>query len=320
MMLLHVDASGRQVEILADDAAMPQQGFVWMDVLREDPGRWLETAQRLADLVIDEKHVQDSFNPAHPSYYEETSGYDLVVFRSLAPESGQGALETRASAFLVSDRLLVSVRSADSRSVQEIHRRLQAGSKLPAHPEMLLYLVLGNMVDRFLGLRRELGAAMEDWRHVLLRRGESFDEWAAFLAQRSQLHGLEMLSEEQEDAISQWKQRLRNESDPRLLVRLNDLVDHIRRVGKFAVAQQHELESLVQLHYAVLADRTNRIVRVLTVLSAIFMPLTLIAGIFGMNFEGMPGIKQAWGFYMTLGGMALTAVLLLLVFRRKRWF
>lgn len=318
MELLHIDVARREAQHLALNAAMPEEGFLWLDVLQDEPGGWTDVVQRLTGMVVDEKHVQDSLNPAHPSYYEETVDYDLVVFRSLAPD--HGVFATRASAFFVADRLLVSVRSADSRSAQEIHRRLRTGSKLPTHSEMLLYLILSNMVDRFLALRRELGAVMEDWRSQLLQRGESFNDWVGFLAQRSRLHDLELLSEEQEDAIGQWKQRVRNEADARLQVRLNDLVDHIRRVGKFAVAQQQELESLVQLHYAVLADRTNRIVRILTVLSAIFMPLTLIAGIFGMNFQWMPGIKQEWGFWGTLGGMALVALLLLIVFRRKRWF
>jgi magnesium transporter len=68
------------------------------------------------------------------------------------------------------------------------------------------------------------------------------------------------------------------------------------------------------------ANRMNIEMRPLTVLTTIFMPLTLIAGIYGMNFEVMPELKWQWGYFMVLGGMAVIALGLTLYFRAKRWF
>jgi len=76
---------------------------------------------------------------------------------------------------------------------------------------------------------------------------------------------------------------------------------------------------VIQLHFSAVAHRTNEVVRVLTVVSAIFLPLTLIAGIFGMNFQNMPELHTHYGYYASLGGMLVLAVVLLGVFRWKRY-
>ena len=82
---------------------------------------------------------------------------------------------------------------------------------------------------------------------------------------------------------------------------------------------EHGAETAVQIHFSALGHRTNEIMRTLTALTAIFLPLNLIAGVFGMNFEFLPGIHADTGFWWTLGSMAFIAVALGVVFWRKRY-
>jgi Mg2+ and Co2+ transporter CorA len=104
-----------------------------------------------------------------------------------------------------------------------------------------------------------------------------------------------------------------------LEVRVNDLVEHIKRVRAHAQRLETSVESAVQLHFSATAHRTNQIMRTLTVLTATFMPLTLITGIFGMNFELMPGIHSRAGFWWTMAAMAGIAVALVGFFRWRRY-
>ena len=87
---------------------------------------------------------------------------------------------------------------------------------------------------------------------------------------------------------------------------------HVRRM-------EHSAETAVQIHFSALGHRTNEIMRTLTALTAIFLPLNLIAGIFGMNFEFLPVIHSESGFWWTLGSMVTIAVALGVVFWRKRY-
>jgi Mg2+ and Co2+ transporter CorA len=90
------------------------------------------------------------------------------------------------------------------------------------------------------------------------------------------------------------------------------VVNHVRRL-------EHNTETAVQMHFNAQGNRTNDIMRALTALTAIFLPLNLIAGIFGMNFEFMPWLHTASAFWWTLGSMGAIALLMGLVFWRKRY-
>ncbi len=302
-------------------ALLPEQGFLWLDFTRGEETEWWRRVEALTGVKIHERHVNDSFNVNHPSFFDATSDYDMVIFRGLAPEVEDGEFTTHPIALFSFDRLLVTVQSGASRSIRAVRERLlRAGGRQPLDPAGLQHLILNAMVDRFLALRESLTLQMEEWSVKLLNPRNPFSDWYRVMEHRSQLRRLEILCDEQEDAVIAWRDNARAEISEHLNVRYTDLLEHIRRVTKFAVNQQHEVEALVQLHFSAVAHRTNEIVRVLTVISAIFMPLMLIGGIYGMNFINMPELHTRYGYFVTLGGMLLLAAGLLLYFRIKKWF
>src|SRR5690606_27593441 len=113
-----------------------------------------------------EAHLLDAENPNHPSYFDATADYEMIVFRSLAtpPEQAAGGhvprLKTRPATFFLFDRMLVTVRAADSRSFAATRERLlgqrASASRPPASPEELMLRILNTMVDRYLELRQPL--------------------------------------------------------------------------------------------------------------------------------------------------------------------
>ena len=80
------------------------------------------------------------------------------------------------------------------------------------------------------------------------------------------------------------------------------------------------LQGLQDYHHMLQERRTSDIIRVLTVMSSIFIPLTFVVGVYGMNFENMPELKTQYGYFICIFAMVLFAVCTLLYFRRKRWF
>jgi magnesium transporter len=98
-----------------------------------------------------------------------------------------------------------------------------------------------------------------------------------------------------------------------------DLYDSIFRLLEAADHQREQLASAKDTYLSAIAQRTNDVMKVLTLFSALLLPLTFITGIYGMNFEVLPGAGWRWGFYIVLGGMGLLAGGMILWFRRKRW-
>lgn len=339
----------------------PQSGFVWIWLDREgleaDLAALQQAAQTLGGSPLLDLHLKDLANRAHPSNYDYTSVYDVVVFRRLAtdmevrvelgeteqpPPSTLGAfarVRTRAVGFVVFDRLLITVHPQGCFTARSFLERYLADavhseglnaaarSRLPGSPADLMLRMLNTMVDGYLELRKELSAELERWQHQLLAPRSRGADWAALMTARNALHSLEDLCEEQNDAMQEWLDSQREQPAPwmaqaerdSLLARARDVLEHVERVMHHVRRMEHSAETAVQIHFSALGNRTNEIMRTLTALTAIFLPLNLIAGVFGMNFEFLPLIHQQSGFWWTLGTMCAIAVVLGVVFWRKRY-
>jgi Mg2+ and Co2+ transporter CorA len=102
-------------------------------------------------------------------------------------------------------------------------------------------------------------------------------------------------------------------------VRSRDVLEHIERVVHHVRRLEQSAETAVQMHFSVQSHRTNDIMRTLTAITAVFLPLNLITGFFGMNFEFLPLIHTAAGFDIAVSAMFLIAIGLVVVFWRKRY-
>lgn len=319
MDILHI-VEGTEVNLLEHLAEMPAEGFVWLDCIREMDSNWADEVERLTGVVVHERHVRDSFNLAHPSFYDSTQQYEMLIFRGLGKDSDQVEFTTRPSVFVILDKMLVTIRPQGSVSVGQIKPRLLNKTvRIPKRAVGMMHLLLTAMVDRFLELREPLTLRFETWRTDLLDPKHPFNDWMTVLNHTRYLRKLEQLCDEQHVALQSWQEDTDVDFDDHLKVRYMDLQEHIGRVLKFSTEQKSEAESVVQLHFSAVAHKTNEIMRVLTVLSAIFLPLGLVAGIFGMNFEYMPELKIHNAYFFALGGMLGLAVTLLVIFRIKRW-
>lgn len=100
---------------------------------------------------------------------------------------------------------------------------------------------------------------------------------------------------------------------------LNDVYDHVLQVQETLEAQRENLTSLIELHTSLLGHKMNQIIKVLTIMASIFIPLTFVAGIYGMNFENMPELGWKYGYFGVWGLMLLIFTGMLVYFRKKKW-
>jgi magnesium/cobalt transport protein CorA len=311
---------GRPAVAMAADEPLPGTGYAWLDLTHAEVEHLQPLVERLTGVRIFDDHVSDAGNAAHPSYFDNTDQYELVIFRGLAPDSTAEKVTTRPMALFNFDRLLVTVRAPDSRSVAHVKSRfLATPAKCPGNPDELMHRLLSSMVDHYLELRHPLTERLDRWQKLLLDPRKPFRDWAKLLESRGEIRKLQHLSEEQRDAIQEWRDYRIADISAALQVRLADLVEHIERVLHHARTIESQAESAVQLYFASTSYRTAEIMRLLTIITATFMPLTLITGIFGMNFEFIPGLHSQGGFWISLVGMAFVVIAMLVYFRVKRW-
>ncbi|MDP3356295.1 MAG: magnesium transporter CorA family protein [Polaromonas sp.] len=360
-------------------AQSPTDGFVWIFFDRGEFETHLpllqQAAQQIGGSALLDLHCQDLGNAVHPSHYDFTSIYDLIIFRRLATQvethaeaeheaaieayHGQGGqprikargglpafnrISSRAVGFVVFDRLLISVhprgcytaKSFIERSLTDAKLSVDAASarsRIPASPADLVLRMVNTMVDSYLDVRKELTTQLEHWQAELLKPNSRFINWGSLMGARSQLHVLEDLCDEQHDAMQEWLDSLREQpmssfaADAQLaqtrrdqmVARARDVIEHIQRVVHHARRLEQSAETVVQIHFSAQSNRTNSIMRTLTALTAIFLPLNLITGFFGMNFEFLPLIHTRNGFWWIFGFMIVLVAGVGTVFWRKQY-
>ena len=318
--------------------------------LQQGLQRW--TGGQLVDL-----HIADLLNNQLPSHYDYTSWYDIMVFRRLAAGVGSAshfideergtvstarmalaAIDTRPVGFALFDHVLVTVHPTDCAVRDFFADRLSAlagsgdargSARLPSQPADLMLRMVNHMVDSYLDLRRLLTRQLGTLQAQLLDPRSRFHDWQILLDSRNTLHMLEDTCEDQRSAVQEWIDAIDEwpeEPDTQarrerelLRVRSRDVLEHIERVLGHVRRLEQSAETAVQMHFSALGHRTNDIMRTLTVLTAIFLPLNLITGFFGMNFDALPLIHAAFGTWVALGLMVAVAAGLLLFFRHQRF-
>ena len=315
--------------------------------------------QTLAGSTLVDLHVSDLLNQQLPSHFDYTSRYDILVFRRLAAGHGEAdvppdprqtrrgkrggppvlrRIDTSPVGFAVFDRVVLTVHPAGCTVLEQYATRLlstpgaggrAAGTHLPSSPADLMLRVVNQMVDGYLELRRELTRQLDHWQTELLHPKTRFTNWGSLLDARIALHQLDDICEDQRSAVLDWIESLASwEPDDEsggqrslelLRVRSRDVLEHIERVVHHVRRLEQNAETAVQMHFSAQSNRANAIMRTLTVLTAIFLPLNLIAGIFGMNFDFIPLIHRQSGFWWAMAAMGGIAVGLSVVFWRKRY-
>ena len=250
-------------------------------------------------------------------------------------------IDTSPVAFVVFDRLVLTVHPTDCAIRESYAARLlslgalaantQAGqqpNRLPVSPPDLMLRVISQMVDGYLNLRRELTRQLDHWQSELINPKTRFNNWSALLDARLSLHHLDEICEDQRAAIQDWIDALDAVVEPHavhprsfelLKVRSRDVLEHIERVVHHVRRLEQSAETAVQMHFNAQSNRTNDIMRTLTVLTAIFLPLNLITGFFGMNFEAFAVLHDEHGLWWTTLFMLVLAVSLVVFFWRKRY-
>ncbi len=358
-MQIHRVGPDRFTALDALPDTLPAQGFVWIGTTRaefESQHDLLQGAlQRWEGAGLVDLHVADLLNEQRPSDFDYTSWYDLLVFRRLAAiaaieaESDPAAkkasarrmfeaIDTSPVGFAVFDHVLLTVHPDNCAVLDHFAQRLRdlangndgrGASRLPSAPADLMLRMVNFMVDNYLDLRRLLTRQLGQLQSELLSPRSRFNDWSVLLESRNALHLLEDTCEDQRAAVQEWIDALdewpdaANDAARRerelLRVRSRDVLEHIERVLTHVRRLEQSAENAVQLHFSALGHRTNDIMRTLTVLTAIFLPLNLVTGFFGMNFDSLPLIHSATGVWVAVVAMVVIGLTLGAFFWRKRY-
>lgn len=304
------------VEQVEDWQAAPD-AFLWLNI-RDEP----EASERalLASFGVHALAVRDALREREPPKYRFYDKFVFILLRGLDADSASLRFGTVQIAFFVGERCLLTRSSGPSPSLRKWWRDGELADYLERGPMAVCLRVASTVAQRYVDLLLNFEPRLGELEDSLL--GSASDAiLTELIDHRTNLRKLWRIFSYQERLFAALKEHLPARSvlatDERQ--RLLDVHERFER-----------LHSLSQLYYSVGGDLVdgylslsshdlNRKIGVLTMLTAIFVPLTFIAGVYGMNFENMPELHWRWGYFGVMAVMVAMAVALIVLFRRKRW-
>lgn len=307
-----------------DPASMPaahalvgRREVTWINVDAVDDPAVLASLER--EFGIHPLTVEDIQHTHQRPKIEEYDGY-LYVVMQMVREDSEGEIAPEQVSLLLGDGWLITVQDRPGDVFDGVRQRIRGGRPRLRRggSDHLLYALVDAIVDAFFPILESLGDRTEELEERILSEPQ-LDRRGELHAMRRSLLTLRRLAWPQRDAMT----ALERTENPRVREEtrtfLRDVSDHATRVIDFVEVGRELLSSLMELHMATVAQRTNDTMRVLTVMATIFIPLTFVAGIYGMNFERMPELRWRWGYPAILASMTLVAAAMLVAFRRRGW-
>lgn len=320
MLTVFVQRDGRVERAATLDPQWVRPGsgaMVWADI--EAPS---DADRDLLSRVfgIHELAVEDALSEVHHPKIETYDSLLYLILHGIIAVDGQGGFETQDVDFLIAPHFLVTVHHAPSRSIAAEHQACQRRPELFLEgPVGISHRIIDRLVEHYgpeIDALEERLAVLEE--AVFNSRAES--PLKGLLQVKRDVAALRRIALPQRDAVARLARREFPQVTEALGYRFRDVYDQLVRLSDETMLLQDRAGGLVDAYLSNQSNRLNQVVKLLAVISTIFMPLTVLTGIWGMNVAvpELPGGAAAQ-FWWIAGLMASLVVLMLFFFRRMRW-
>lgn len=319
--VLDVDAEGRTAES-ADEArvALPPEGIIrWIDFVAHDEAALLLIQERFDfhPLAIEDLRHFDQ----RPKM-EEYSGYLFLVMHGFhdvpGEDGGPSEIEPVELHAFLGPSYLVTVHTEAMPALTAAWQRVAGDGGLARRgADFLYYLVVDNIVDANFKILDDLSDALDDIEDAVLGRAERRD-LAHIFRLKKRLVVLRRVLSPQRDVFAMLAKRGHACIKEATSVYFRDVYDHLTRIYESIDTARDLLGNALDAYLSAVAQRTNEVMKRLTILSAVFLPLTFLTGFFGQNFQAMPFDSKTL-MWAAIAIMALLPPVMLFLFRRSRW-
>jgi magnesium transporter len=321
MIRAHVFRQGREVTDVDIDSlseVRTEKGtVVWVDLVSPTEP---ELAKIAEEFGVEESTLRECARRHQRPKLEENGDYLLVVSYGAKLAKRAGIAELHELDILAGKGWLITVHGGKPLDSEETARRVGA------HPEMfrsgsgfLLYVVLDELVDTFFPALDRIGERIENLEQAIFQDRRPTQVSATIFQVRKELIAIRRLTGPMRDAMVVLLRRDLGFFSREAQRYLQDVYDHLIRVVEQVEDYQDLSSNALDVNLTMASNRVNEVARSLTAYAAIFAAVTLVTGIYGMNFEHMPELGWSFGYGYALGLMVVAAGALWLYFRRKDW-
>lgn len=264
---------------------------------------------------------EDILNTQQRTKIEEFDDYLYVTFKNLFYSEALQALDTEQISLILGNNFMLSFQETESPLFHEIIHRIQQskGTIRRKKADYLLYKILDTAVDQYFILIDRLGEQVSEIEEETLYYPKS----GTSLRIQHMKKELMLMSKHilpLREALNRLESGSAELIDSTNLNYFRDVYDHAYQAYDTIENHRSLLTDLLNIHFTTMSARLNQVMKVLTIISTIFMPLSFLTGVFGMNFKYFPGLNHPDAYYVFWGISIVVSAGMLLYFRKKDWF
>lgn len=287
----------------------------------------LDGVHQLADIERVGTHfkihplvLEDIMNTGQLPKMEIFDNYIFIVLKMLHIDYVENATKTEQVSIIIAPNLVISFQESKGDVFDPIRERIRSdrGRIRKMGADYLAYSLVDAIVDNYFIILEKLGEKIEDIEDELVSNPSPETLQTIYSLKREMIFLRKSVWPLREliSRLERWESPLIDKS---IYIYLRDLYDHIIQVIDAIETFRDMLSGMLDIYLSSVSNRMNEVMKVLTIIATIFIPLTLIAGIYGMNFRYMPELQSPWGYPMVYVVMLMIGVLMMIYFRRKRW-
>ncbi|MBT8178292.1 MAG: magnesium/cobalt transporter CorA [Eudoraea sp.] len=264
--------------------------------------------------------IEDIVNTQQRPKMEEFEDYLFVTLKMLHLDKDKGLIVEHVS-LVLGKNYVISFQEAEGDVFDPVRNRLRTSKGVirKAHADYLSYALMDAIVDYYFNLLDEIGNRIEVLEDQLFETQVSNALSAEIQTLKREILRIRRAISPVREIVSRIEKSGHPMVSEKIKVYLSDLQDHILQVSESIEIYREMTWSLMDMYMTSISNKMNAIMKVLTIIATIFIPLTFIAGIYGMNFENIPELKYRNGYFVLLGFMLLIFLAMLYYFRRKKW-
>jgi magnesium transporter len=298
--------------------------LVWLDLVQPTPAELDEVARTYG---LHTTSVKDCLDPEHLPKFEEFENYRFIIIRAFDERAENTCATvqelTRKVAIFVGQSFLITIHRTDQPWLAAVEARFTGDQPVKSPKDglqtYLLTQILNAAVDTFLKPMEAIENRIDAFEELVF--GGRDTDGGGFARDLREIHVLKR----QVTLIKRllWRtldvvQRLAPASG-RAATLYRDVEENVESYHFYADELLDDANTILNLQLALAAHRTGEVMRILTVFSVFFLPLTFLVGVYGMNFDYMPELRSRWGYPTVLAAMAVIVLAIYLWFRRRGW-
>ncbi len=290
----------------------------WINI---DGVHQLENIEKIGEYFkIHPLILEDIVNTGQRPKMEDSGNYLFIVLKMLHYHEKENETKTEQVSIILSSKYVISFQETEGDVFDPIRERLRShrGRIRKMGADYLAYSLIDAIVDNYFLVLEKIGEKIEDIEEELIKNptSEVLHEIHKLKSELIFLRKSVWPLREVISKLERWESPLIDKS---IDIYLRDVYDHTIQVIDSLETFRDMLSGILDIYLSSVSNRMNEVMKVLTIIATIFIPLTLIAGIYGMNFRFMPELEMPLAYPMVLVSMLLVGLLMVIYFRKKKW-